>query len=98
MKGKYRILVVLPPNSGPINDIKRWKYIKGWIYLKRKSLGFWCGIFFKLKILFRISKLVCIKILTCELSLVSGNTDGQAITFLIREKSLSAIWKIEEVI
>ena len=51
-----------------------------------------------MKILFRISKLVCIKILTSELSLVSGNTDGQAIKFLIREKSLSAIWEIEEVI
>lgn len=54
--------------------------------------------FLKLKILFRVSKLTCIKIFTSELSLVSGNTDGQAIKFLIKEEYLSAIWETVEVI
>lgn len=54
--------------------------------------------FLKLKILFRVSKLTCIKIFTSELSLVSGNTDGQAIKFLIKEEYLSDIWETIEVI
>lgn len=54
--------------------------------------------FLKLKILLRVSKLTCIKIFTSELSLVSGNTDGQAIKFLIKEEYLSDIWETIEVI
>ena len=67
VKGKYKILVVLSLNSWPINDIQLWEYIKKIVFVWNESFVFEMECFFKLKILFRASKLVCINIFISEL-------------------------------